>query len=212
MKTDDLVAVLARTVEPVHRRPAARLAIGAVLGAVAAVPVMLWQLGMNPSLAADASTPMFWVKFAFVAAIAAIGLWLVRCVAQPGARPRRALHALVLPLAAMALLAIGVLVAAPAEQRMALLMGSSWSSCPFYITLLATPALVLLLAAVHSLAPTRLRLAGAGVGLLAGALGALVYTVHCPEFAAPFLAVWYVLGMLIPAAVGALIGPYVLRW
>jgi hypothetical protein len=71
---------------------------------------------------------------------------------------------------------------------------------------------VLLLAAVHSLAPTRLRLAGAGVGLLAGALGALVYTVHCPEFAAPFLAVWYVLGMLIPAAVGALIGPYVLRW
>ena len=155
---------------------------------------------------------MFWVKFAFVAAIAAIGWWLVRCVAQPGARPRRALHALVLPLAAMALLAIGVLAAAPAEQRMALLMGSSWSSCPFNITLLATPALVLLLAAVHSLAPTRLRLAGAGVGLLAGALGALVYTVHCPEFAAPFLVVWYVLGMLIPAVAGALIGPYVLRW
>jgi hypothetical protein len=212
MKTDELVAALARAAEPVERTPVARLAIGAALGAVAAVPVMLWQLGMNPSLMTDARTPMFWVKLAFVAAIAAIGWWLVRCVAQPGAQPRRALRALAVPLLAMALLGLGVLIAAPAEQRMALLMGSSWSSCPFYITLLAAPALVLLLAAVHSLAPTRLRLAGAGVGLLAGALGALVYTVHCPEFAAPFLAIWYVLGMLIPAVVGALVGPYVLRW
>jgi hypothetical protein len=30
--------------------------------------------------------------------------------------------------------------------------------------------------------------------------------------AAPFLGIWYLLGMLIPAAVGALIGPLVLRW
>jgi len=212
MKTDDLVAALARAAEPVDRRPAARLAIGAVLGAAAAVPVMLWQLGMNPSLAVDARTAMFWVKVAFVAAVAAIGWWLVRCLAQPGARPRRALRALALPFAAMGLLAAAVLVAAPPEQRMALLMGSSWRSCPFNITLLAAPALVLLLAGMHTLAPTRLRLAGAGVGLLAGALGALVYTVHCPELAAPFLAVWYGLGMLIPAGVGALVGPYVLRW
>jgi hypothetical protein len=29
---------------------------------------------------------------------------------------------------------------------------------------------------------------------------------------APFLAFWYLLGMLIPTAVGALIGPHVLRW
>jgi hypothetical protein len=212
MRTDDLVAALARDAEPVKRRPVVRLAIAAALGAVAAVPVMLWQLGMNPSLMADARTAMFWVKLAFVAAIAAIGWWIVRCVAQPGARPRRALRALAAPLVAMALLAAVVLLAAPADQRMEMLMGSSWDSCPFNIALLAAPALVLLMAAVHSLAPTRLRLAGAGVGLLAGALGALVYTVHCPEFAAPFLIVWYVLGMLIPAVIGALIGPRVLRW
>jgi hypothetical protein len=29
---------------------------------------------------------------------------------------------------------------------------------------------------------------------------------------APFLAVWYVLGMLIPAGAGALLGRRVLRW
>ena len=49
-------------------------------------------------------------------------------------------------------------------------------------------------------------------GLLAGAGGALIYSLHCVEMAAPFIGVWYVLGMSIPAAVGAVIGPSVLRW
>jgi hypothetical protein len=30
--------------------------------------------------------------------------------------------------------------------------------------------------------------------------------------AAPFLATWYVLGILIPAILGALLGPRLLRW
>jgi hypothetical protein len=29
---------------------------------------------------------------------------------------------------------------------------------------------------------------------------------------APFLAIWYLLGMLIPTALGALLGPRLLRW
>jgi hypothetical protein len=61
-------------------------------------------------------------------------------------------------------------------------------------------------------APTRLRLAGAAAGLAAGATGAAVYSLHCPELAAPFLGTWYVIGVLIPTAAGALIGPRVLRW
>jgi hypothetical protein len=40
----------------------------------------------------------------------------------------------------------------------------------------------------------------------------LVYALHCPELAAPFLAIWYLLGMLIPTAIGAWLGPRPLRW
>ena len=68
------------------------------------------------------------------------------------------------------------------------------------------------LRALRELAPTRLRLAGAAAGALAGGAGAAVYALHCPEFGAPFLAVWYVLGMALPVAVGAWLGPRVLRW
>lgn len=61
-------------------------------------------------------------------------------------------------------------------------------------------------------APTRLRLAGAAAGLAAGAVGAPVYCLHCPELSAVFVGFWYLLGMLIPAALGALLGPRVLAW
>ena len=65
---------------------------------------------------------------------------------------------------------------------------------------------------MKGLAPTRLSLAGAAAGLLAGGVGAAIYALHCDEMGAPFLALWYVLGMLMPATLGALIGRHVLRW
>ena len=55
--------------------------------------------------------------------------------------------------------------------------------------------LVAALGALREMAPTRLRLAGAAAGALAGGAGAAVYALHCPELGAPFVAVWYVLGM-----------------
>ena len=47
---------------------------------------------------------------------------------------------------------------------------------------------------------------------LAGATAALVYCLHCTEMEAPFIGLWYVIGMLIPAVVGALLGRALLRW
>jgi hypothetical protein len=213
MNTDDLIIALARHPETVDPRSATlRLALGAGLGAVAAIPLTLGLLGLNPVLAADAGTSMFWLKLAFVAAIAAAGWQLVRRLAQPGAAVRGAARAMVAPVLAMAGLAALVLVAAGPHERLPLVLGSSWNSCPFNIALLAAPALALMLFIVRTLAPTRLRLAGAATGLLAGALGALAYVLHCPELEAPFLVVWYLLGMLIPAGIGALVGPRVLHW
>jgi hypothetical protein len=74
------------------------------------------------------------------------------------------------------------------------------------------PAFVALMWAMRGLAPTQLALSGAAAGLLSGAIGATVYSLHCPEMQAPFLAIWYLLGMLIPTALGALLGPRLLRW
>lgn len=213
MNTDHLIAALAREVEPVDPQAALRhLAIAAAAGIIAGLPLLALLLGVNPQLGQAALLPMFWVKFAFVAALAAGGWWTVSRLARPGAPVARPITSLAMPVLVMGLLAAAALAGAPAGARAQLWLGSSWSACPWRIALLSMPALVLVLLVVRSLAPTRLRLAGAGAGMLAGAIGALVYLLHCPELAPPFLLLWYTLGMLMPAALGALVGPRVLRW
>ena len=105
-----------------------------------------------------------------------------------------------------------VLWDAPPQERLGLIFGRTWLGCAFSISFIASPVFVGLMWALRGLAPTRPALAGACAGLLAAAVGALVYALHCPEVEAPFLAVWYVLGLLIPTALGASLGPKLLRW
>lgn len=84
--------------------------------------------------------------------------------------------------------------------------------CVVSISLLSLPLLIAMCVALQGLGPTRLRSAGMAAGGLAGAAAALVYAVHCTEMTLPFLAVWYVLGMFAPAAIGFVAGPRFLRW
>jgi hypothetical protein len=100
----------------------------------------------------------------------------------------------------------------PADGLRHLVMGDSAMVCPGLIAAVAAPVFVTLFWAVRGLAPTRLRLAGALSGLTAGGLGALIYCLHCPESGAPFVAIWYSLGILAPCLAGALLGPRLLRW
>jgi hypothetical protein len=65
---------------------------------------------------------------------------------------------------------------------------------------------------MRGLAPTRLRETGAVIGLAAGGAGAFAYAWHCTETGAPFLAVWYTVGIALAALLGWLAGPRVLRW
>jgi hypothetical protein len=213
MKTDDLISLLAHEAGAVDRRlPMRRVAAAPPIGALLALPVMIALLGVNPALQAYLALPMFWVKFTFGVVLAAASGWGLQRLGRPGARTTLLPWLLAAPIAVLWLLALIALAASTRDQWASLLLGGSWKGCPPYIALLSLPTFVAALLALRSAAPTRLRLAGAVAGVLAGAVGAAVYALHCPELAAPFLAVWYVIGVLIPAAAGALLGPAVLRW
>jgi hypothetical protein len=95
---------------------------------------------------------------------------------------------------------------------MPLLMGQSWRVCPRNILALSLPILAATLVVVRRLAPTRLVLAGAAAGLFSGGVAATVYGLHCPESTMPFVAVWYSLGISAPVVIGAVLGPWALRW
>ena len=213
MRTDDLVTMLATGDGAVAPNAAERRYAAAIgWGMLGAALLMGSLLGVRPDLRLAALLPMFWVKLAFVACLAASSLLAVLRLSRPGLRLAWVPGALAAPVLAMWGLAASALMRADPTQRASLFFGDTWTTCPYLVALLSAPVFVAVLWATQGLAPTRLRLAGAAAGLLSGAVGALVYSLHCPELAAPFLGFWYLLGMLIPTAAGALLGPRLLRW
>lgn len=213
MKTDELIGLLARGVEPAVRAVAGvRVARHAALGVLGSALVMLAFYGPRHDLAAAALLPMFWLKLLAPLVVAFAGGWLVARLGRPGMTARRGWQLALVPVALVWAIALLQWMDAQPAARPALLWGQTWRYCAWSIGLIGAPVFVAALAALRALAPTRLRAAGAAAGLLAGAAGAAVYALHCPELAAPFIAVWYVLGVALPTAIGAAIGPRLLRW
>jgi hypothetical protein len=213
VNTDDLVSLLANRVEAVDSRVAARRYLLAVTaGGLAAVALAVAALGVNPGLVREAAVPMFWAREAYCLALGFLGLLALTRLARPGTPLGRVPVAIAIPVIVMWLLAVIALLGVPPQARVPLLVGRTASVCPFLVAAIASPIFVALIWAIRGLAPTRLRLTGAVGGFAAGSMGALVYTLHCPELAAPFLGVWYLLGILIPTILGAWIGPQLLRW
>ncbi len=212
MKTDELISMLAGdagAVAPRVWQQRYALALGA--GLVGAMLLMVQLLGVRPDITDAVRLPMFWVKLAFPAALAVGALLAAVRLSRPGVAIGGAGALLAAPVLAIWVLAALALLGAP-EDRTMLVWGETWAACLVNIPMLSVPAFVAVFWVMKSLAPVRLALAGAAAGLLAGAVSAVAYALHCPELAAPFIGLWYLLGMLIPAALGALIGPRLLRW
>ncbi|MEN5305615.1 DUF1109 domain-containing protein [Pseudomonas sp. TWI628] len=213
MKTDDLITLLAAGEGPVQQNATGRrLGLAVLLGGLAAVLMTLAIYGVRSDLAEVARTPLFWAKVALPSSLAVLGLWLTSRLAKPGVRGGLAWGLLGLPLLLLWLGAALSLAGAPLDARADLLLGRTWRTCALNITLLSLPGLVSVFWALRGLAPTRLRQAGAAGGLLAGSTATLAYCLHCPEMGVPFWGLWYVLGMLLPTALGAWLGPRLLRW
>lgn len=213
MKTDELISLLATSAAPVPAHAVGRrFAMALGIGIPGAALLMLMTLGLRPDLLQVATEPSFWMKLAFAACLALAGLVATERLSRPGVRVGFAWAAMAAPVLALWLAAAIALLGAVPEQRLDLILGNTWKSCPFNIAMLSVPLFIATFWCMKDLAPTRLALAGASSGLLSGALSALVYALHCPESAAPFLGVWYVLGIAIPTLAGALLGPRILRW
>jgi len=213
MKTDDLIAMLAQgeVAVPADTRKR-RYAIALSTSALVTALLMVMTLGVRPDIATAAQLPMFWAKLAFTLALAISAFWVIERLARPGVKLGWTPMAVFGAVAMVWVMAAIALFNAQAGDRASLIFGQTWIACPAAIATLSVPAFIAVFWALRGLAPTRLRLSGAAAGLLAGGVGAAVYSFHCYEMAAPFLATWYVLGIAIPAMIGAALGPRFLRW
>ncbi|MDB5586759.1 MAG: hypothetical protein JWP26_1729 [Devosia sp.] len=211
--TDDLIARLSADVRPVRRGLMWQLLIGAlVVGGIIATIAMYMMLGLREDIATAPTTMIFWTKSFYTFALAVLGFCATIVLARPDGRTR---WPWIAAIGLGVLLAIGAamqLMIMPADQTMHLIVGGSSLVCPFYIVGLSLPVLAAVMLVLRRMAPARATLAGLAAGLFAGGTGAWVYTFHCGENGMMFLTLWYTLGILVVAALGALIGRFALRW
>lgn len=213
MNTRELIDMLAIDAAQFESNAnARRFRLAAGWGASGAMLVMLLQFGVRHDIVQAALLPMFWIKLWFVVCIAASGLLAATRLARPGARVARAPAIAMGALLVVWGMAAWMLAGVAASERSVLMLGKSWDQAPFNIAILSIPALAAAFWALKGLAPTRLSRAGAAAGLFAGGIGAIAYSFHCDEMAAPFIGIWYPAGVLLPVAVGAVLGPILLRW
>ena len=213
MRTEDLIEALAAEAPTASAdMPVRRVAFAAGLGAIAALAVLMLWLGPRPDLHVAMRGAFFWIKFAYAAAFAVSGVALVDRYGRPGGRGRWRWALVFAPVAVLAAMALAASLGQTSERMHADWMGHSWNVCPLRILALAIPSFLAALWAFRRLAPTRLSLAGFSAGLLAGGVSAAVYCLACDEATALFVVTWYTLGIFACGAVGALLGPRLLRW
>ena len=211
MQTTELIDSLAADLRPALQR-LPRLLLAIAVGGALALAVLWLGFGFREDLGQAVHGSAFWMKLTFSLATAVLAFGLCARVARPESGPGWWLAALLFPpLFAAGMAGIEVVSVMP-EERAMLLFGHSVIRCLSCIVVLAVPLLLAVLWAYRRFAPTRLRLAGFSGGLLAGAGAALVYSLHCTENSPLFIAAWYGVGMSLPAVLGVVLGPRVLRW
>ncbi len=214
MRTIDLIGALAQD-HAAHPKPQPLrwTFLGAMSAgfAVTAIAFAL-TLGIRPDVASAILTWRYDFKFVVTLTLAATSASLVWRLARPAADARPA----ELAMAAAPLLLLGAVLyelwAVPSSAWLPRAIGSNSVACVISITLLSIAPLAAAFYALRRGAPLRPGLAGAVAGLLASALAATLYAMHCPDDSPLFGAIWYTSAMVIVAGAGSAAGRRLLRW
>lgn len=209
MKTDDWIDMLAHPAAQLEAqgKQAQYLWLGSGLLVAVALCAVFWGV--------DARWPL-WLStwpYAFkagsallVAALAAIA-W--RRLLSPTQEPLPVRSGLLMSWAVLVLVALAMpALDAPLRD----IWQGTWRQCAPSIVLLAVPVWVALWQVSKQQAPVHLRTVGAAMGAVSGGVGAVVYSLHCSEFAPMFIAVWYGLGIAASVLLSVWLAPRALRW
>jgi hypothetical protein len=213
MKTEDLITMLATNVEPVdHRQLKRTVGVAVMVGAAVALGAMLLVFGVRADLSATGAVAFLLLKLAFmVALLVPASVYLLR-LARPGGERRTPMAVVAAPFVAIVLLAAISLAFAPITYWDDMIVGDRWLECLLSIPVIAIVPFAAIIWALRRAAPTDPVRAGALGGLMAGAVSATGYALHCVDDSLPFVALWYGGTIAICTLAGALLGPRLLRW
>lgn len=213
MKTDELIRTLAA--DPIPEPGVGRyLAVALGLGGLVSLAGFLMALGPREDFA-DAFVQIYVIlKPVLGLALACGALGAVLAAARPGAPTGGWAKALCVAPALAGLAVLSEALTMPAAQWAPALLGlrGSLLTCLTSVPLLSLPLLAAALVALRHGASVNPRRTGALAGLLSGGIAVVIYGFYCIEDSPLFYALWYSVGVLAITALGAALGPRVLRW
>jgi hypothetical protein len=214
VNTDRLSDLLSTNLQPADCRGFKRaLFLAVAAGGMAAVGAMLVTVGPRPHLGSPSHLEWSAIKLCFALSIIGTATPVLVRSARPGTEVR-ALSVLFPVLIVGVAALVALLLAGPGAWK-GMLLGAAAGSpvrCLLCIIGFATIPLLALMHVLRDGAPTQASLCGALAGMVAGGAGAAAYSVACLSDTVPFIAVWYVAGIASCAALGAVLGPRLLRW
>lgn len=213
MKTDRLIEMLSTNLEPVKGGQLWKTLSWAILiGLVAAFGVMLACFGIRSDLAAGNHSAALALKIAFALSLVSTGAAFLIKSMVPGQQEGHRFALIFLPFFAASAAAVAIVVRQPALAYGGTVEGAAAALCLFCIPFLAIIPFALLIWALRKGAPTDLKRSGAVAGLVAGAIGATVYSFSCPSDSWLFVLIGYTAALVLCSIVGAQLGPRLLRW
>jgi len=213
MNTDRLIDMLSTNLEPVKGGQLGKtLGWAIVIGLVAAFGVMLACFGIRSDLIAGNHSGALALKIVFALSLVGTGAAFLIKSMVPGQQEGHRFALIFLPFLAASAAALAIVVQQPALASGGMIEGAAAAMCLFCIPFLAIIPFALLTWALRKGAPTDLRRSGAVAGLVAGAIGATVYSFSCPSDSWLFVFLGYTVAVALCSIVGAQVGPRLLRW
>lgn len=212
MKTPELIEALAADNGSRAMAPGPALALALIPGVGVTLAYHFAILGLRPHLLALLGEPRLTFKLGLTILLVVLSRALALRLVQPGADIRPAALLLLIVPVLLGLANLAEILAVPPAEWGQRLVGSNAVFCLKTIPILAMAPLAAALLALRQGACEHPALAGAGAGLLAGAIGAACYATHCPDDSPLFVAAWYSLAICFVVIAGALVGRRLLRW
>jgi len=213
MTSDQLIDLLVADLKPVDRRRILHAVIVALaVGLAAALGVVTLIFVVPPKLLDGHNLEFLLIKLFFASAVVATTAVFLPQLARPGAPMRGSPVFAFIPFAMIGAAAAVALASARFSAWPGMIVEKDSLACLPAILLLAILPFTALVWALRVGAPTDLIRAGALAGLAAGGLGAIACAFPCTEQSLPSIALWYGFPVGVCAAVGAKLGPSLLRW
>ena len=216
MNTDRLIDILSANLEPACLGQFEKMLILAMTtGGAAAFGLMLATVGPRPDLHSTAHLEWLALKLVFALSVIGAGVPPLVRSARPGFENVTNWAVALFPFFAAIAIALAMLLLGSPGAWKGMILGArtiSSARCVLCTVFFAAIPLAALIWALRRGAPTRLKLSGAIAGIVAGGIGAAAFAFSCTSDTLPFIAIWYGAAIMFCAAIGAQLGPRLLRW